>query len=214
MRNPLPRSRNPARACTCLHIYLHVLVTDIIRQMLSAFIASVLFVLSVDFDFTITCYGRPMEYGRPLYFCALVSSSIFFLLLFLAYSEPTGIECLPYFHTWCGLSANLGCRSEMYCTRLVKIQDAKNLQNSPSAHHRTILLHYIFATKARIDNQKKLVKQQYLHYMFSQYGELGPLAAEIGSLVWGTSANFNGLRVLAALLHGTLVVGVSQTLRR
>jgi len=40
------------------------------------------------------------------------------------------------------------------------------------------------------------------------------LAAEIVSLVWGTPANFNGFRVLAALLHGTLVVGVSQTLRR
>jgi len=39
----------------------------------------------------------------------------------------------------------------------------------------------------------------------------GPLAAEISSLVWGTPENFNGFRVLAALLHGTLVVGVSQT---
>ena len=39
----------------------------------------------------------------------------------------------------------------------------------------------------------------------------GPLAAEIVSLVWGTPANFNEFRVLAALLHGTLVVGVSQT---
>ena len=39
----------------------------------------------------------------------------------------------------------------------------------------------------------------------------GPLAAEIVSLVWGTPANFNGFRVLAALLHGTLIVGVSQT---
>ena len=40
---------------------------------------------------------------------------------------------------------------------------------------------------------------------------LGLLAAEIFSLVWGTRANFNGFRVLAALLHGILVVGVSQT---
>ena len=39
----------------------------------------------------------------------------------------------------------------------------------------------------------------------------GPLAAEIVSLVWGTPGNLNGFRVLAALLHGTLVVGVSQT---
>jgi len=42
----------------------------------------------------------------------------------------------------------------------------------------------------------------------------GPLAAEIASLVWGTPVNFNGFGVLAALLHGILVVGVSQTLRR
>ena len=42
----------------------------------------------------------------------------------------------------------------------------------------------------------------------------GPLTAEIRSGVWGTLANFNGFHVLAALLHGTLVVGVSQTLRR
>jgi len=39
----------------------------------------------------------------------------------------------------------------------------------------------------------------------------GLLAAEISWRVWGTPANFNGFRVLATLLHGTLVVGVSQT---
>jgi len=37
----------------------------------------------------------------------------------------------------------------------------------------------------------------------------GPLAAEIDPVVWGTPANFNGFRVLAALLHGIQVVGVS-----
>jgi len=42
----------------------------------------------------------------------------------------------------------------------------------------------------------------------------GPLAAEIRWRVWGTPANFNGFRVLAALLHGIPVLGVSQTLRR
>jgi len=39
----------------------------------------------------------------------------------------------------------------------------------------------------------------------------GPLTAEIISLDWGNPANFNGFRVLAALLHGTLLVGISQT---
>jgi len=42
----------------------------------------------------------------------------------------------------------------------------------------------------------------------------GYLEAEIVSGVWGTPATFNGFRVLAALLHGSQVVSVSQTLRR
>ena len=41
---------------------------------------------------------------------------------------------------------------------------------------------------------------------------VGPLTAEIGLPVWDTPASFNGFRVLAALLHGTVVVGVRQTL--
>jgi len=39
-----------------------------------------------------------------------------------------------------------------------------------------------------------------------------PLAAEIISLVWGTPANFKGFGVLAALLHGTLVIIFFTTL--
>jgi len=39
----------------------------------------------------------------------------------------------------------------------------------------------------------------------------GPLAAQIGPVVWAPLANIDGFRVLAALLHGTPVVGVSQT---
>jgi len=42
----------------------------------------------------------------------------------------------------------------------------------------------------------------------------GLLTAEICWQLWGTPANINGFRVLAALLHGTLVVGVNQTLQR
>jgi len=42
----------------------------------------------------------------------------------------------------------------------------------------------------------------------------GPVVAEIGMVVWGTPSNFNGFCVLVVLLHGTAVVGVSQTLWR
>ena len=87
----------------------------------------------------------------------------------------------------------------------------KSRQKSPSGHHRTNLSGYIFATTARIDNRKKLLSSNISSTCPHNMVNFGPLAAEIGSLVWGTPANFNGFRVLASLLHGTLVVGVSQT---
>jgi len=39
----------------------------------------------------------------------------------------------------------------------------------------------------------------------------GPLAAEIGSLVWGTPANFNGFRILASLLQRRRSTEANQT---
>jgi len=47
-------------------------------------------------------------------------------------------------------------------------------QKSSSVHHRTTLSGCIFTTEAYIDNQKKIVKQQYLCHMSPQYGELRP----------------------------------------
>jgi len=43
----------------------------------------------------------------------------FFLSIFSS-PNPRGrrLDVLPYFDTWCGLSANLECRSEMCCTQL------------------------------------------------------------------------------------------------
>ena len=73
---------------------------------------------------------------------------------------------------------------------------------SPSGQHGTTVLGYIFATKAHIDNRKKIVKQQYVLHMPHNMVNFGLLAAEIGWPVWGTPANFNWFRVLAALLLG------------
>jgi len=96
------------------------------------------------------------------------------------------------------------------------MQDPKKIgKNSPSAHHRTTLSGCVFATKACIDNRKKnLSKSSISCTCPHNISNVGPLAAEIGLPVWGTPAHFNGFPVLASLLHGTLVVGVSQTLRR
>jgi len=49
----------------------------------------------------------------------------------------------------------------------------KIAKNPPSAHHRTTLSGYIFATKARIDNQKNLLNSN-ISPISLQYGELRP----------------------------------------
>jgi len=71
----------------------------------------------------------------------------------------------------------------------------------------------IFATKARIDSRKNLLNTSISPTHPDNMVNFSPLEAEIGSLVWGTPANFNGFCVLTTLLHGILVVGVSQTLQ-
>ena len=96
-----------------------------------------------------------------------------------------------------------------------KYRTQKVVKKSPSGHHRTTLSGYIFATKARIDNREKhLFSSNISSTRSHNMVNFSPLPADIGPLVWGTPTNFNGFRVLASLLQGTPVSGVSQTLRR
>ena len=60
----------------------------------------------------------------------------------------------------------------MCCARLAGNAGHKKI--AINGHHRTNVSGYIFATKARIDNRNKIVKQQCLPHMFLQYGELLP----------------------------------------
>jgi len=89
----------------------------------------------------------------------------------------------------------------------------KIAKKSPSAHYHTTLSGYIFATKAHIDNWKNLLGTNICSRCPRNMVNFGLLAAEIILVVWGSPANFNGFRVLAALLHGSQVVSVRQTLR-
>ena len=146
------------------------------------------------------------------YIFALWFLSFFFYLFFLAWPQRPQIGCLPYFYTWCGPNANLECRSEMCCTRLAGNAGPQKIAIWAPSHN---LLGYILATEAHIDNRKeKLLSSNISSTCSHNMVNFGPLAAEIGLVVWGTPANVNVFRVLAALLHGTLVVGVRQTLRR
>ena len=123
--------------------------------------------------------------------------------------------CLPYFHTWCGLSANLECRSETYCKRLAENTGRKK---SPKNRHLGTIAQLCWAISLQLRHVSTIGKNLLSNNISStcphNMVNFGALAAEIDPVVWGTQANFNGFRVLVALLHGTLVVGVSQTLRR
>ena len=89
--------------------------------------------------------------------------SFFFLVFF---SPNLSGRRLDVFHTWCGLSANLGCRSETCCMRLAENTGRKI---SPNIRHlRTIV------QLCRAISQTKLVKQQYPIQTSPQYGELRP----------------------------------------
>ena len=85
-------------------------------------------------------------------------------------------------------------------------------KKSPSAHYHTNLLGYIFATKALIDNGKNLLNSNISSTCPHNMVIVGPLTAETGSRVWGTTANFNGFRVLTSLLQRRRSMEANRTL--
>jgi len=111
--------------------------------------------------------------------------------------------------------ANLRCRSETCCTRFAKkYRKQKIAKNRHLSTIAQLCRAIIFAIKARIDNRKNSLSSNISSTCPHNMVSFGPLAAEIGPVVCGTPGIFDEFRVLAALLHGTPVLGVSQTLRR
>jgi len=94
-----------------------------------------------------------------------------------------------------------------------KCRTQKSRQKSPSGHHRTTLSGYIFSTKARIDNRKKLVKHRYVLHITPQYGELRPTNGWDPSGSLRHPCKFKRVSRLGSVTARHLVVGVSQTLR-
>jgi len=86
------------------------------------------------------------------------------------------------------------------------------------AKNRGIIAQFCWAIPSQLMHVSAIGKKLLSSNMSSRHSHnmvnFGPLAAEIGPVIWGTLANFNGFRVLAAILHGTPVRDVSQTLRR
>jgi len=113
-------------------------------------------------------HSRSSNYILQLWFLSFSS----FLFFFLAYSQRLEIGCLPYFHTWCGLSVNLQCMFEMCCTRLGENTGCKNY--AKNRHLRTIArrCRAISLQLRHLLTIGKLVKQQYLLHMSWQKDEL------------------------------------------
>jgi len=97
------------------------------------------------------------------------------------------------------------------CTRLA--ENTGRTKSPKNRHLRAIaqLCQAISSQRRHLSTiGKKLVKQQYFPTS-SQYGELRPTSGLDRFVSLGHPANLNGFRVLAALLHGPLLVVVSQT---
>jgi len=93
---------------------------------------------------------------------------------FLAYSQPPQIGCLPYFHTWCCLSANLRCRSETCCTRLAENTGRKKLAKNHHLGTIAQLCRAISSQLRHVSTIGKNVKQQYVLHVPQKYGQLWP----------------------------------------
>jgi len=160
----------------------------------------------------VALWNRADHYIFILWFLSIFYLSIFF---FPRLISAAAHWVTTYFHTWCGLSANLECRSEMCSTRLA--ENAGPQKVAKNRHLGTVaqLCRAMSSQPRHISTVgKKLLSSNMSSRCPHNMVGFGPLTAEIGWRIWGTPANFNGFRVLAALLHGTLVLGVSQTLRR
>jgi len=131
---------------------------------------------------------------RTLYCRPVFSFFFFFPCLISVVAE----WILPYFYTWCGLSANLGCRSETCCTWLTEKYRTQKWRKkiaiwAPS--HNFVGL-YLRNLRHMSTIGKKLVKQQYLLHMSSQYGELRPTSGWDHFVILGHPSKFQRLSLL------------------
>jgi len=116
--------------------------------------------------------------------------------------------------TWCGLSANLGCRSETCCRRLAANTGRKK---SLKICHLSTIAQLCQAISLQIRHVstigKKLVKQRYLLHISPQYGELWPTSGWDRSGSFGHPSKFQRVSCLDSVTTRHSIVGVSQTLR-
>ena len=96
----------------------------------------------------------------------------------------------------------------MCCTQLTGNAGPKN---DAKNHHLGTIAQLCWAISSQLRHVSTMGKNL-LNSNPDNMVNFGLLTAAISSGVCGTPANFNEFHVLAALLHSTLVLGISQTL--
>jgi len=98
--------------------------------------------------------------------------------LFYLFSSPNlsrrRLDVLSYFHTWCGLIANLRCRSETCCTRLAENTVRKKVAKN---RHLGTIAQLCRAISSQLRHVLTIEKKLLSSNMSSdvpQYGELRP----------------------------------------
>jgi len=148
------------------------------------------------FFFCLFLYFLWSPYGIGQTIIFLPCGFFFYLSIYLFFfsspnSQPSQIGCLPYFHIWCGLSANLRCRSETCCTRLAENTGRKKVAKN---RHMGSIAQLCWAISSQLRHLSTIGKKLLSSNMSStcphNMVNFGPLTAEIGSGVWGTPAYF------------------------
>jgi len=130
---------------------------------------------------------------KPHSRCGHYILQLWFLSFFFCFPRlfsAVGEECLRHFHTWCGPSANLECRSEMCCHWKYSTQKL----HEKSCHLCTIarlrpaissqLMHVSTIGKTLLNSN---ISSTCPHNMVNSQTQM----SEISWWVWGTPANFN-----------------------
>ena len=123
------------------------------------------------------------HYIFALWFLLSSSSSSFLFPRLISAVGDWMSTILP--HIWCGLSANLECRSEMCCTRLAGNAGPKN---SPKNRHLGTIPQLCRAISSQLRHISTFGKKFLSSNISSTCPYFGFLAAEIVSLVWDTPA--------------------------
>ena len=101
-------------------------------------------------------------WNRADHYIFILSFVLLLLSFFPRLISPSQSGCVQYLHTWCGLSANLRCRSEACCTRLAENTGRKKVAKN---RHLGTIAQLCRATSSQLRHVStigKKLKQQYV----------------------------------------------------